>query len=168
MNRLVLRRVRPADEPGLVAFYDGLSLDSRRARFMCSGHGVDAHEAHDMCVAAQANDAGFVAELRDGTQRRLVGHVSLSDDGSGSAEIGIVVADEYQGSGIGRRLFDAAVSWAEHAGIRALEATAFTDNWRVLRLLQGSSHPALVRDAGSGVTAVTIQLAGDARTLRAA
>jgi hypothetical protein len=55
-------------------------------------------------------------------------------------------------------LFAAALAWAEHSGCDHVVATAFSDNCRVLRLLRESGHATLVRDAGSGLSTITIDL----------
>lgn len=150
--------MRVRDEEALVEFYAHLSEDSRHARFLDCARGVDPRLAHALCCSNNVDEAGFVAERIEGSRREVIGHVCLTDAGRGSLEIGIAVADGAQGHGIGRRLFTAALAWAEHSGCDHVVATAFSDNCRVLRLLRESGHATLVRDAGSGLSTITIDL----------
>lgn len=150
--------MRVCDEEALVEFYAHLSEDSRHARFLDCARGLDPRLAHAMCCSFNVNEAGFVAERSEGTGREIVGHVCLTDAGRGSLEIGIAIADGVQNQRLGHRLFATALAWAERSGYEHIVASAFNDNWRVLRLLRESGHATLVRDAGSGVSTITIDL----------
>jgi acetyltransferase len=168
VENIRIRPVRTTDESALIAFYADLSADSRRARFLGCSRGLDPVTAHGLCRCVNVDEAGFVAERVGLNGCRIVGHVSLTDAGDGALEIGIAVADEVQGRGLGRRLFATAIAWAEHGGVARLVASAFTDNWRVLRLLRSSGHATLVRDTGGGVSGISIDLADHADQQRAA
>ena len=55
---------------------------------------------------------------------------------SGSTELGISVDRDHRGSGIGSALLEAIVSWAEAHGVRRIEANAFANNPRAVRLYE--------------------------------
>ncbi len=162
VDNIRIRPVRSADEGALVAFYAGLSVDSRRARFLGCTAGLDLAGAHQLCGSLNVDEAGFVAERIDADGHHIVGHVCMTDTDEGGLEISVAVADAWQGHGIGRRLVAPAVAWAEHNDVDRLDATALTDNWRVLRLLRSSGHPAIVLDIGCGVSSVSIFLKDEA------
>jgi RimJ/RimL family protein N-acetyltransferase len=165
MERPAIRPIKVADRERLQAFYAGLSEDSLRARFMCCTHSLENGLATDLCAADGVGEFGFVACTRAG---RIVGHVSLTRICRGQMEIGIAVADEWQGRGIGRELLVAAIVWAENNNVGKVVASVFSDNWRVLRLLRHSGHAASVRDIGGGVSAITIVVGGRQELNRAA
>jgi hypothetical protein len=77
-----------------------------------------------------------------------------------SIEVGVAVADEWQGHGIGRRLFDAALTWARDRGIEAISASCFADNWRVLSLLSSAPQAPTITPADSGVVNVRVPMRG--------
>ena len=158
MDHVRIRPIRPSDEDALMAFYSGLSDGARCARFLGIATGLDEDRAKQMSAAHGLHEAGFVAEEMGGADGRIVGHVSLSDVGTDVAEIAIAVADRCQHQGVGRHLFLAATRWAEANGCHSIVATAFTDNWRVIHLLRCSGHATIVRDAGCGVTSITISI----------
>jgi GNAT superfamily N-acetyltransferase len=160
MDNIIVRRVCPSDVAALASFYAALSNESRRQRFMASGRGIADQRTRSFCSPDRTHEEGFVAVKRDGRgdDDRIVGHLCLAVAGPRSVEVGVAVADALQGRRIGRRLFEEALRWALGHDIDQLVATAFADNWRVLRLLTSAPYPADITDAGSGLVEVTIPL----------
>jgi GNAT superfamily N-acetyltransferase len=155
--QIEIRRVRPSDAEALRALYASLSAESRRARFLGSTGGPGEKVSRTFCTPDHMHEEGFVAVA---PKEQLVGHLCLVDVGDSRIELGIVVADEWQGWGIGRRLFEAALEWARDRGVDTILATCFADNWRVLALLSSSEHRPNVTAADSGVVEVEIPLRG--------
>ncbi len=100
------------------------------------------------------HDEGFVAEV-DG---RIVGHLCLEPAGPRKLELAVAVSDEVQGRGVGRELLEAAIDWARQRRFRAILASAYADNFRVLRLLSSAPYPVHVTPADAGVVDVVIPL----------
>lgn len=154
-------RIRPIsirDCHGLVEFYSQLSGDSRRTRFLGTGTGVTRTAAAILCRPNHAHEKGLVAVATDGIgPPSIVGHVCMLRTAAKSSELGIAVADAYQGHGIGRRLYRAALEWARDNGIETLTASAFADNSRVLALLTGGCS-ATVTPAGAGTVEIKIDI----------
>jgi acetyltransferase len=152
-----IRRVRPSDAEALRSFYEALSSESRRARFLGSGSVADPGTARAFCTPDHMHDEGFVAVAATGA---LIGHLCLVDVGDNRLELGVAVADEWQGHGIGRRLFEAALDWARDRGVTTIVASCFADNWRVLSLLRSAPHPPTIEPAAAGVVDVLIPMRG--------
>ncbi|HWH37862.1 MAG TPA: GNAT family N-acetyltransferase [Candidatus Limnocylindrales bacterium] len=153
---VTVRRVRPSDQSGLRDFYAALSAESRRARFLGLSPGLSEAQSLSFCTPDHMHGEGFVALADD----RIVGHLCLEPWGEQALELAVAVADDCQGQGIGRRLFEAAVLWAQQRGALALVASAYADNARVLRLLSSAPHQPVVRGPDAGVVTVTIPLQG--------
>ena len=154
-----IRRIRPADHDRLCQFYAGLSDESRRTRFLGPTNGIGDRQSTYFCCPDHAHREGFVAVAGPATRpERIVGHVCVEPDGPATAEIAIAVADELQGRGIGRRLVDAAVHWAEVDGFRTLTATMLAGNPSIQRLLTGLGLPSVARPIGAGLIEVRIEL----------
>jgi GNAT superfamily N-acetyltransferase len=60
-----------------------------------------------------------------------------SGNASPTAEIGIVVADAYQGQGIGSRLVDDLVGWVACRGLTEVQAVVSVENQVVRRMITG-------------------------------
>ena len=157
-STFTIRPVRATDRRALSDFYAGLSPASRYMRFMGFSAGIDELRARTFCTPDHVHEEGFVAVLDKASPEQIVGHLCLQPYGTRKLELAVAVGDGFQGQGIGRQLITAAISWAEHQGYEAIAATAFADNWRVLRLLSSAGHPAHVIPAGGGTVDVLIPL----------
>ena len=158
MSKTQLTRIRPArpsDHAGLMAMVGALSARSRSMRFLSGGRTVP-----DELLAAMLSPGADgsprrawvaespVADLPAG--RSLVGHANWAvsahgrphggshDRGHGPrvVEVGILVADEHQGRGLGGRLLAAAAADAWSAGAEAIRFDLHADNRRLLRRLR--------------------------------
>jgi acetyltransferase len=159
MDQVRLRRITPADADGLRAFYEGLSAESRRTRFLGPMTGIGERQSAWFCTPDHAHREGIVAVIRPiGSPERIVGHVCIEPEGAATAEVAVAVADEMRGRGIGRRLVDAAVIWARLDGVRTLTATMLAGNPAIQRLLTGLALPSVALPIGSGVIEVRIEL----------
>jgi acetyltransferase len=157
---IVIRTIRPSDAEELSRFYRELSPESLNARFLGSTRGISAATARAFCTLDHMHDEGLVALADDFARQRIVGHVCLLEAGDGAVEIGICVADRLQGLGIGRRLFERAITWATERGYTRITATCATNNSRVLALLSSAPHGAETTLAIGGTVDVTIPLLG--------
>jgi acetyl coenzyme A synthetase (ADP forming)-like protein len=128
-------RLRPpgrADLEALVAFFAGLSPESRYLRF----HGAISVDAHHLERFVEPDwDAGgaLIATLRDARDERVVALASwtrLRDPHS--AEIAFAVADELQGHGLGTRLLEQLAASAADAGIERFVAEVLPGNRAML------------------------------------
>lgn len=141
--------------PALESFYDGLSGESRHARFFS----VAGRPSHDQSLAFCSPDhdhrEGYVAVL---PSRRIVGHLCLEPAGGHGVEVAVAVADDVRHQGIGRRLLDAGVRWGLAGGFTTLTAAAWVGNAPIHHLLAGLGRPMRAVDAGSGIEDIRIDL----------
>jgi acetate---CoA ligase (ADP-forming) len=161
MDYIHVRPITRDDQPRLVDFYASLSPESRRTRFLGTGRGIGTSCASVLCGPDHVHEEGFVAvEHRNGPVEvaRVVGHVCIVDAGPGRSELAVAVADQLQGRGIGRRLVNSAIAWAHAAAITTVTASAFADNWRVIRLLTESGYETTVLARGCGLVDITADL----------
>ena len=150
-----IRPIERTDASGLSDFYDRLSPESRRRRFL----GCVRRSGAELAAAFTRHDGqGFVAILaeRGPNDGAVVGHATLQPDGTGGAEVAFAVADDLQGRGIGHRLMEAVVAGARSTGLRRLNATLFADNG-AMRLLLRDAEGSVVSDSiESGVEEVVL------------
>ena len=130
---LQLRRAAPADADLLLAWAN--DPETRAASFHPGRIEPDEHRGWLAARLASLSTVLWIGEL-DG---RPVGQVRLELEPDGVAEVGISVAPEARGRGVGRRLLGAAVSEAS----RTLPVTAFLarvrpDNGRSLALFRAA------------------------------
>ncbi len=130
-----VRPVRPADAEAIQAFVRGLSAASRRARFF----GTIRELAPGMLARLTAADAGpdrvfIVVSHERGTDRVVALAQYAADDDGASCELALVLADDWQGRGLGRLLLDMLIETARDAGFTRAEADVLRGNAGMLGL----------------------------------
>lgn len=128
---ICIRSIEPADADALAAFYERLDPDTRYRRF----HGFGCLSAAAAANFSQADGyrrAGFVA-VEEG---QIVGHACLEPVDEGRAELGIAVADELAGHGLGTAMVEALESWARNHGIHRICTNVLATNGPMLRLMR--------------------------------
>ena len=150
---VTIRPVRPEDAPMEQAFIRGLSSESRYARFLFGARELPAALLARFTEVDQENHVALVVTVDDGGGPVLVADGRYVREGEG-AEFALVVADTWQGRGIGRRLLATLIRLARGAGVGALTGDILHTNRRMILL---------ARDAGFAV----LTHPDDARLVRA-
>ena len=155
-----VRAIRPDDEPRLMALCRRLSARTVYQRFF-SFRRLLPEEAYALANVDDRRRMAVVAEVDDGQQPKLIGvaRYGPSDEGK-TADIGLVVADGWQGLGLGSLLLEQILRAGEQRGIHEFSADVLTENRRALRLL--TRYTAITRRAvASGVTSVVFSRRAD-------
>ena len=157
-----IREIAPDDRDALLRFYDGLSPESRQARFHGAAPQVGAPAVAYFCGPDHAHREGLVAEaLDEGGRTTIIGHICLEPLGPGTAEMAIAVADGWQRRGVGRALLAAAASWARAHGIETLSASMLWGNASVLALVRSMGRPVTFGASDGGTVEALVRI-GDA------
>src|SRR6266849_5941633 len=147
-----VRAIRPDDEPRLMALCRRLSPRTVYQRFF-SFRRLLPEEAHAFANVDYRQRMAVVAEVDDGPEPELVGVARYGPSDEGTADIGLVVADGWQGLGLGSLLLEEILRAGEQRGIHQFGADVLTENRRALGLL--ARHTAITgRTVDSGVTSV--------------
>lgn len=136
-SEILLRPIRPEDEPlwqGLVASCSPETLRQRfRYMFKTPSHAMAAR----FCFLDYDREIAIVAEAIVGNERRLVGIGRLiADADHTSAEFAVLVADAWQGRGLGSILLDYCLTICDRWGVRQVTAETAPDNLRMLTMFQ--------------------------------
>lgn len=128
-------RVRPvsaADGERIQSFVRALSLESRRARFFSPVRELSHAQLERMTQMAFPAAVGLVAERADATRELLaVAQYACDDEGP---EFAVVVADAWQGRGLGARLVRQLVEIAGVAGFAVLRGFVLGSNAAMIGL----------------------------------
>jgi ribosomal protein S18 acetylase RimI-like enzyme len=129
---LVVRPLRDGDVETVLAVFDRLSDDSRRARF----HGPKPRlTVADLDQLSRVDESHHALVAYVDGDPRPVAIARLVRAGS-SAEIAFAVADDYQQRGIGAALTAELVADARAAGAREITALVAHDNRAAVALLR--------------------------------
>jgi acetyltransferase len=128
-RRVTIRPVRPEDEPGKRAFFAALSQETKRLRFHAFAQPLNETLVHFYTHIDYDRHMAFVCAHGE----RLVGEARyLANPDGRSCEFGVVVADDWRGSGIARLLMDALIDAARERGFDSMEGLVLRDNPRML------------------------------------
>src|SRR5215210_2796815 len=136
--RLTARRIRPEDKPGLARFFDRLSDESRRRRFLAAKPKLTTRDLAFFTEIDHDRHVALVALDRTGAVVAVARYAAWPG-GHDRAELAFAVADDWHGRGLGSALAARLVEHARRAGVAALTASTLSEN--------GASH-ALLRRLG--------------------
>jgi acetyltransferase len=132
--QLVVRPIRPEDEPLLVRFHETLSEESVYYRYF-SQLKLDQRIAHErltrMCFNDYNREIALVAEHRDAKNgnRELLGVGRLTKaHGLNEAEFALIVSDRSQGQGLGTELLKRLVQIGRDEKLERITANMLPEN----------------------------------------
>lgn len=138
---VTIRPIRAGDEPGERAFFDQLSGETRALRFMKYADAVGEKLVHFFTHIDYDRHMAFVCEH----EGRLVGEARyLANPDGASCEFGVVIADDWHGSGIAGLLMEALIAAAQARGLETMEGLVLRENAVMLafaRDLGFEAHP---------------------------
>jgi ribosomal protein S18 acetylase RimI-like enzyme len=128
-----IRPVRPADLTALGDFFAGLSMQTRYLRFFSP---VTPGPALLQFLAGGAGSTDAVLAARGAI---IIGHAMATDrtgpDGARMTDIGVVVADAWQGQGMGSALVRALVTRAQARGVMSVAMDVLHGNHQVRAMI---------------------------------
>jgi acetyltransferase len=125
----VIRAIRADDYPLLLAFVRGLSRATAYKRLMSGRTPADA-EVRSWAEIDPQRECALVALAED----HIVGVARYVIESPEATDFAIVLADGWQGRGLGRELLQRLVAAARRQGVRRLTGTALTENRAMLAL----------------------------------
>lgn len=138
--RLSVRPAVEADEPALSAFFDAVSDEDRRFRFLAASEHVSHDQLEPLLHADHYRSESFLAF--DSATGELVGSALLASDSKlDTAEIAISIHGDYRGKGVGWALLDFLAEQARERGVR-----------RVISIESRSNHAAIELEREKGFT----------------
>jgi acetyltransferase len=136
-TQIVLRPIRPEDEAEWHAFMKSCSQHSIWQRFRYLFKETTHEMAARFCFVDYDRTMAIVAEIELGEARRIIGVARLVADADHSdAEYAVLVADEWQGQGLGALLTDFCVEICKSWQVARISVETAADNHRMKKILQ--------------------------------
>ncbi len=132
---VLLRPIKPEDEPLWLEMFQSLSEESIRYRFFQMLKDTPHEVRVRYCNIDYDREIAIVAELNEKGQRKILGVTRLSIDPDGkSGEIAFLVADQWQGLGLGTKMVDYVLDIAKEMKVETVYCIMLPDNYRALSL----------------------------------
>jgi acetyltransferase len=134
---VLLRPIKPEDEPLWLEMFQSFSQEAIRYRFFQ----VIKDTPHETRIRYTNIDydreIAIVPELNENGRRKILGvvRVGLEPEGK-SGEIAFIIADKYQYLGLGTKMVDYAIDICKDMKVEKLYAIMLPDNYRAIKLMK--------------------------------
>jgi len=135
-SRVRLRLTRPADLPRIEAFLERLSPKTRPLRFLVAAPQLPESVVRHFAYYDPRERLTLAATMPVEGGEEFIGLADVALLATGLAEIGLVVADDAQGHGLGRLLSEAVASLAIQRGATHLKAEMLDENEPMMKLME--------------------------------
>ena len=135
-TQVLLRPIRPEDEPIEAELIKNLSEESKRFRFFYVIKDITHEMLVRFCNIDYDREMAIIAEYTDSSgKRRNVGVGRLIMDPSRKrGEFAVVVADDFQGKGLGTKLIDMLIQIADEKGLETIYGIVMPENTKMIEL----------------------------------
>ena len=136
-TEVLLRPIRPEDEEMEYGLIEGLSEQTSRFGFFRVIRELSHNDLIRFCNIDYDREMAIIAELSEGGKRREIGVGRLIlEPGRKRGEFAVVVADEYQGKGLGTKLVDMLIGIAQEKGLEGIYGIIHSEDERMIRLCE--------------------------------
>ena len=134
---IVLRSITPKDKRIEKELIDGLSIQSSRYRFFHVIKEATEEMVNQFCDIDYKNEIAIIAEYNSNDKKRNVGVVRLFiDPNLQTGEFAILVADNFQDSGLGTKFMETLIEIGREKGLRSIYGIVLADNDKMLTLVK--------------------------------
>lgn len=157
-TEIFIRPIRGEDEPLLRSFFETLSAESSYYRFGQRRINMPHVNLARFCQVDYDRDLAFLAAVPE-QKAVIIGDVRLNRFADlDSAELSFVVADQWQGRGIGSILMEYCLAVAREIGIKTLWMEIMKDNSRMIKFGQKYQFTRLPADEGEDMVEMVLEL----------
>ncbi len=157
---VTLRQITAADYDLEEEFVRGLSPTTGYQRLMSARRPSAAEIRRFTDIDTKREMALIATTMVDGRERQIgVARYVKDENAPGDAELAIVLADDWQRHGLGRRLLEGLIDAAKRDGVRRLVATTLSHNEGMLRLARRLGFSLALNPGSASVTNMTLDLA---------
>jgi acetyltransferase len=134
---VLLRLIKPEDEPLWLEMFQNFSEESVRYRFFYMIKDTPHKVRARYCDIDYTKEIGIVAELEEEGRRKIVGVVRLEIESERkTGEMAFIVADPWQGLGLGSQMIDHMIEICKYRGLETVYALTLPNNHKAIRLLK--------------------------------
>ena len=134
---ITLRPLRPVDADIEFEFVTNLSPETRQNRLLGGARAITREYIEELTRVDFSRDMAIAATTMIGDKETLIGVARYTRDRKGdAAEFAIVVADAWQGRGVGGQLLEALIAAAQAGGVTRLYGEILATNQRMLAFVR--------------------------------
>lgn len=128
-KKVIIRPIRPEDEPMEAEMFESFSKESMKHRFIDDIKEVSHEVLMRFTHIDYDREIALIAEMAEGKKKRMLGVVRLiSDPLSGVGEFTVIVGDPWHFLGLGNKFTDLILDIAEKRGVKKINAKYLKSN----------------------------------------
>jgi acetyltransferase len=134
---VLLRPIKPEDEPLWLEMFQSFSEESIRLRFFQIIKDTPHEVRVRYCNIDYDRELGIVPEIEEESRRKIMGVVRLiiePDEKTG--EVAFVVADPWQNLGLGSKMLDYMIEICKEKNLETIYGIMLADNYRAINLMK--------------------------------
>ncbi len=148
--RIFLRPVKVTDEPLVKEFFYSLSDKTLYRRFASARRDMPHSRIQNFVAVDYSRDMVILALLTRGERETVIGLAQYSrNEDHRTAELALVVKDDFQGQGVGTLLHSYMTSIAKKKGLLGFTAEVLEGNLPALRLIKRMGFETVAVDGGA-------------------
>lgn len=134
---VLLRPIKPEDEPLWLEMFQSFSEESIRYRFFQIIKDTPHEVRIRYCNIDYDRELGIVAEIDEDGHRKIMGVVRLIIEPDGkTGETAFIVADPWQGLGLGSKMLDYMIDICKEKKLETIYGIMLSDNYRAIGLMR--------------------------------
>lgn len=134
-KEILLRSIKPEDEPMWLEMFQSFSEEAIRYRFFQMLKDTPHEVRVRYCNIDYDREIAIVAEITEGNRRKLIGATRVSfEQAKKSGEIAFITRENWQCLGLGTKMVDYVLDIAKERGLESVYAIMLQDNYRALSL----------------------------------
>jgi len=154
---VLLRAIRPEDEPLERELIANLSPESSRFRFFYTIKEITHEMLSRFCNIDYDREMAIIAEYTSNGKKRNVGVGRLIiETGKETGEFAVVVADDFQNNGLGLKLCDMLIGIAQEKGLKSIYGIVLNENRAMIHLAKKLGFT--IKPLAEGESRVTLEL----------
>jgi acetyltransferase len=134
-KEILLRSIKPEDEPLWLEMFQSFSEEAIRYRFFQMLKDTPHEVRVRYCNIDYDREIAIVAEITEGNRKKLIGATRVSFElAKKSGEIAFITRENWQCLGLGTKMVDYVLDIAKERGLESVYAIMLQDNYRALSL----------------------------------
>ncbi len=136
-TEVLLRPIRPEDEPAEHEMLSSLSEDTLKTRFFSIIKDMSHEWLILFCNIDYDRHMAIVAEMDENGKKRMIGVARLiMDQDLASGEVAVLVQDRFQSKRLGSKFVEVLIGIARERGLENIRANVLTGNARMLNVFR--------------------------------
>ncbi len=134
---VLLRPIKPEDEPLWLEMFQNFSEQSIRYRFFSIIKDTPHEVRVRYCNIDYDREIAIVAELTEDGRRKILGVVRVPiEPDKKTGEIAVIVADPWQGLGLGSKMMDYMIEICKDKKLETIYGVMLSDNYQAINLMK--------------------------------